>query len=92
MIIEAGGDKTAAVKAYESLARREQGELPGALASSRYQTLTGKLPAPDETTKRLASLAAGVPSWLESMIENPRRIQTIEAKLESDTLHAVPFQ
>jgi len=88
-VAEAKGDNAAAAAAYESLARRESGQLPGALAASRYQTLTGNPLPPTEVSTRLDSLAMGVPTWLEPLIENPRRIQAFDAILESTEARAL---
>lgn len=89
MITESRGDKPAAAAAYQEIAEREPGTIPAAFASTRYQVLMNQpLPA-TALAGRLDGLAAGVPSWLELLIESPRRIQFIDTRL--DRIEAGPM-
>lgn len=81
LIAETRGDKAGASAALQEIARREPGTIPAAFAVTRYRVLTGQPLAPSETASRMDALAAGVPSWLESAIESPRRVQFIDAQL-----------
>lgn len=82
MIAEARGDKPGAAAAYQEIARREPGTIPAAFAVTRYRVLMDRPMPQTELAARLDALAAGVPSWLELVIESPRRVQFIDAKLD----------
>jgi hypothetical protein len=76
------GDKAGATAAYAEIANREAGSIPGAFARTRCEILSGKPLPLDPVAKRLEDLAAGVPSWLDTYVGDPRRMQTVEATLE----------
>lgn len=82
-----------AVDAWAALALRERSRLPGAFASTRYEAVAGKPIALDAVASKLESLAAGVPGWLDTLISNPRRIQSLEVALvDSDVRALEPSQ
>src|SRR5207237_758587 len=80
LIEEARGDKAFAAQKYREFARTRMGTLLGAYASTRAERLAGKAPA-DPQVQKLEQVAAAVPGWLESMIDSPRKFQTIQAKV-----------
>lgn len=88
----ASGDPAArdrAIDAWAALARRERSRLPGAFAATRFEVLSGKPIPLDVTASKLESLAAGVPGWLETLVSNPRRIQSLEVDLVDPDVRAL---
>lgn len=79
---EARGNKADAAKKYDAFARLNYGSLMGAYAHTRAERLAGAPPAVTPTTLKLEQLAAGLPRWLESVIDSPRRYETLDVKVE----------
>lgn len=82
---ELRSDPNTAIVRNAAIARAHVGDIVGAFAATRYNTLTGERLRTTDVAKAMEADAAGVPSWLDSMIENPRRAMSLEVTaLRSD--------
>lgn len=79
---ERRNDKKSAIRVYASIASRFGADLIGAFARSRVIALVGVEMPLSETAKQLESIAAGVPDWVEGLIDNPHRIATLDVEPE----------
>ena len=77
---ELRGDPNTAIVRNAAIARDHVGDVAGAFAATRYTVLTGERLRPSDTAKALEADAFGVPTWLDSMVENPRRVMSLEVK------------
>jgi hypothetical protein len=71
-----------AVVKYTQFWQRMAGTLAGAWARTRVIVLTGGPPAPPAGAAALKDLVAGVPSWIDELASNPRRLCALQASLE----------
>ncbi len=71
-------DPNTAIVRYAEIVRREPGDFVGAFAASRYQALTRERPAVSDVARALEQDAAGVPQWLDGMVDDPRRVMSLE--------------
>jgi hypothetical protein len=67
------GDRTLAASAYRAVLTRLPADAAGSYARTRLQLLTGEYPEESQSAQELDSIVAGIPGWLESLIESPRR-------------------
>lgn len=75
------GDNTRALERWSAVWRGASGTYAGAMARSWAQTLAGKAIPPSAVGERLEAIAAGVPSWIDLMITNPRSYMGVTADL-----------
>ncbi|HMN39221.1 MAG TPA: hypothetical protein PKE29_00130 [Phycisphaerales bacterium] len=80
VLAEVRGDEATAVVRYRDLASRSPGTDVGAFAARRYGAFAREKPRSSDIAIELEKNAAGVPKWLDAMVENPRRIMTLEAR------------
>lgn len=78
VIAERSGERYDAMVRYLDLAQRYSGELLGAYARTRVGIITGTDVPRSDTTRAMEEAAASVPDWLESLLENPTRITSLE--------------
>jgi hypothetical protein len=79
VLSEVQGDKSTAVVRYRDLAWHMPGTEVGAYAATKYYSIAREKPVQSELARDLEKNAAGVPKWLDAMVENPRRIMTLDA-------------
>lgn len=80
-VLEETRNRTAeAVKHYLSVMSRTAAEAAGAYARARIGFLTPAAIQPDGTAAALESAAAGVPDWLKSIVESPRKVVSVEVE------------
>lgn len=86
VMAEARGELDAAAAGYTAHWRRMPGTLAGLWARERARLLTGRTPDPSAECVELESAARAVPSWLERLIEDPRRMMTLRAEIGAPQL------
>ena len=85
MAAELRDDPNTAIVRYAELIRRDQGDFVGAFAATRYFTITGERLPLTAGALALEADAASVPQWLDGMVDNPRRVMSLEvASLRTD--------
>ncbi len=89
VLSELQSDESTAVVRYRDLAWRTPGTEVGAFAAKRYAEYARERPRQSDIAIELEKNAAGVPKWLDTMVENPRRIMTLEAKALRSEISAV---
>lgn len=80
VLAEKEGNKSEAVRRYFAVTRAIPSELAGSYARTRLKALAGRLPAPTEVAQKLDAMAAEVPTWLEEMVESPRRVIALDVE------------
>lgn len=75
---EMRGDPNTAIVRNAAIAHKHVGDYVGAFAATRYTALTGERLPTTDVAKTLEADAAGVPAWLDAMVENPRRAMSLE--------------
>lgn len=86
VLAERAGDRRAAVVKYLDLSQRFSGELLGAYARTRVGVLSGADAPRTDVGRAMEDAAAAVPDWLETILDNPSRVVSLEVEPErSDT-------
>lgn len=87
--LELMGRNDDAMNAYDAARILEPLATLGAWAWTRSSALRGSSSAQDRGSTELAAVAMGVPAWVDSMIQSPRRFQLV--KVETDAVAAGPL-
>jgi predicted TPR repeat methyltransferase len=78
ILSEQAGDVSLASARYRQVIERMPDQLAGAYARARYRSLTGEAPEAAGAARELDAIALGIPDWLESMVQTPRRAMALE--------------
>lgn len=81
ILAEIRGQTGPAAELYTALSRRLAGSIAGSFCRTRVIQLTGKPPAPTDTSRELQRLADAIPRTLEAMIADPRRFMDVRAEV-----------
>lgn len=84
-----GGDRLVEARTrYAELWLAMPSDIMGLWARGRLEKLTGQVPPPSSQAEQLGALAAGVPAWVEQVIEKPRMMMSMIAELEAKDVSA----
>ena len=87
--LELMGRNEDAVNAYDAARILDPLAPLGAWAWTRALALRGVAPTRDGGASELASVARGVPAWVDSMIQSPRRFQLVKVEIDSPSASAL---
>lgn len=79
VIADLRADVQTAIVRFADVVAMTPGDAAAAFARGRYAALVGASPRPDEIARTLESDAASSPEWLEVLVENPRKMMSLEA-------------
>src|SRR6185295_6755500 len=79
VLAEQKNDRALAMQRYIDVMQRAPGDLAGAYARTRLIVLTHDDPIPTRGAAALEQKAALVPGWVDEMVDNPRRVLSLEA-------------
>ncbi|MBY0263225.1 MAG: hypothetical protein K2Q20_12830 [Phycisphaerales bacterium] len=78
VLAEQAGDSSLALTRYRQVSERLAGSLEGAYARTRQAALSREVPEVSKTARDLDEIVRGIPEWLEGMLDNPRRVVSME--------------
>jgi len=80
VLAEKKGAQALAMQRYTEVMQRAPGELAGTYAHTRLLALTHDEPIPARDAALLEQKAGLVPSWVDDMVDRPRRVMALEVK------------
>ncbi len=87
--LELMGRNEDALNAYDAARMLDPLAPLGAWAWTRYSTLRGASPTRDGGANELAAVSRGVPPWVDSMIQSPRRFQLVKVEVDKVSANAL---